>query len=125
MTQPVEASLGIPGGDPAMLDDLAAWIREARPAGVRVQGKRATAGEGAMGLGLVETLTVSIGAVTATVELVKALHGWMTARRSSAPSEVVITGPDGIVVSVKGAAPLAELIAQAQAAHAAMAAGRR
>lgn len=116
MTAKVDASLGIPGGDPAMLDDLAAWIREARPAGVRVRGKRAAAGEGAMGLGLVETLTVSVGAVTATVELVKALHGWMTARRGAAPVEVVIAAPNGASVSIKGSAPLSEMIAQAQAA---------
>ena len=116
MRTQTEASLGIPGGDPAMLDDLAAWIREARPAGVRVRGKRASAGEGAMGLGLVETLTVSVGALSATVELVKALHGWMTARRSAAPAEVVITAANGASVSIKASAPLPEMIAQAQAA---------
>ncbi len=120
MTAQTDTSLGIPGGDPAMLDDLAAWIRESRPAGVRVRGKRAAAGEGAMGLGLVETLTVSVGALTAVAELVKALHGWMTARRAAAPAEVVITGPNGSI-SIKASAPLDQIIAQAQAALAATA----
>jgi hypothetical protein len=115
MTEAQEATLIAAGATDAQLDGLADWIREARVPGVRVSGRRAAGRTGDMGLGLIEAVAVAIPAITALTQLATAAHGWMTASRGKAPAEVTITAADGRSVTVKGSAPLAEVIAQAQA----------
>ena len=115
MTDAQEATLTAAGASEAQLDGLADWIREARVPGVRVTGRRAAGREGDMGLGLIEAVAVAVPAITALTQLAAAVHGWMTASRGAAPAEVTITAADGRTVTIKGSAPLPEMIAQAQA----------
>jgi hypothetical protein len=119
MSDAIDAELVAPGATEAQLEGLADWIREARVPGVRVKGRRAAGAQGDMGLGLLEAVAVVVPAATAVTQLVAAIHGWMTASRGQAPAEVTITCADGTSVTIKGAAPLPEIIAQAQAAFAA------
>ena len=113
------AEITADGATPAQFEELRDWIRQTRAPGIRVDSRRASGREGDMGTGLVEALVVTIPTLTALTQLVTAIHGWIGASRGRAPGEVTIEA-DGVKITVKGTAPLPELLAEARAALAAV-----
>jgi hypothetical protein len=116
MAETDQAWIALSSGDERELDDLEDWIRAARIGGLRVEGKRAEAEAGAMGLGLVEALTVGVGAIAALTQLVTAIHGWLNARKSRAKGKVRLVIPGRGEIEIEGEAPLDELLRRAEAA---------
>lgn len=116
MTGRQRATLRLAPGSAEELDDLEAWIRDARIGGVDVTGRRARTAGDAMGPGLVEALTIAVTATAAFVELVQALHGWLRARRGRGASEVELELESRGRVIIRADVPLDRLIAEARAA---------
>ncbi|TVQ33809.1 MAG: hypothetical protein EA356_11685 [Geminicoccaceae bacterium] len=116
MPEDLNAHVRLAAGGTEELDDLADWLRAARIGGVRIEPVRAMLPDGSMGPGLVEALKLSIGAVTALVQLLNAVHAWLCAQSATSRNEVELQLASGARILIKADVPIETLVRQAQEA---------